>query len=144
MKISFFYLFYNSSKFLEQLLFLGKMHFFTPKKQFPKKHGFWCIFWQYSYNKSPVNKTSQSGIVALILDQFSACQASYLGSPQWFNWGYCCSYEKTHYCNNSNNRPLFYPNLFQHLYYIIVSCGQCLKKRVKLNAMSQVWCMVYQ
>ena len=31
-KISFFHLFYNGSKFLEQILFLVKMHFFTPKR----------------------------------------------------------------------------------------------------------------
>merc|ERR1712237_197131 len=52
LKIEFFHLFYNSSKFLEQLLFLGKMHFSTQKRQFSKKHGFRSIFWQYSYNKS--------------------------------------------------------------------------------------------
>ena len=40
----FVHLFYNTSKFLEQLLFLGKMHFFTPKRQFSQKHGFRCIF----------------------------------------------------------------------------------------------------
>ena len=65
-----FHLFYNSSKFLEQLLFLGKMHFSTQKRLFSEKQGFWGIFWQYSYNKSLVYKISQLGIVALILDQY--------------------------------------------------------------------------
>ena len=40
LKILFFHLFYNSAKFLEQLLFLVKMHIFTPKGNFPKNHGF--------------------------------------------------------------------------------------------------------
>ena len=48
-------MFYNSSKFLEQLLFFGKMPFFTPKRQFSQKLGFWCMFWQFSYNKSASN-----------------------------------------------------------------------------------------
>ena len=52
LKIEFFHLFYNSLEILEQLLFFGKMHFSTKKKQFSKKHGFRSIFWQYSYNKS--------------------------------------------------------------------------------------------
>ena len=50
-----FHLFYNSSKFLEQILFSGKMHFFTPKRQFSQKCGFWCISWQFSHNKSASN-----------------------------------------------------------------------------------------
>ena len=54
LKNKFFHLFHNSSKFLEQLLFWGKMHFFNPKRQFFQKHGFWCIFWLNFYNKSPV------------------------------------------------------------------------------------------
>ena len=36
-KKKFFHLFYNSSKFLEQLLFLGKMHFFKDDTQ-PTHH----------------------------------------------------------------------------------------------------------
>ena len=32
----------------------GVNAFFTPKRQFFQKHGFWRIFWQYLYNKSPV------------------------------------------------------------------------------------------
>ena len=100
LKFYFFICFTIAQSFWNNFCFWVKCIFLPQKKQFPRKHGFRCIFWQYSYNKSLVNKTSQSGIVALILDQFSTCQASHLGSPQWFNWGYCCSYEKTHYCNN--------------------------------------------
>ena len=43
-KISFFHLFYNSSKFLEQLLFLGKMHFLPQKDNFPKNMDFGAFF----------------------------------------------------------------------------------------------------
>ena len=64
----------------------GVKNAFYQKRKFPQKRRFLGIYWQYSYNKSPVYKISQSGIVALILDQFFTCQASYLGKTQLSSW----------------------------------------------------------
>ena len=55
------------------------LQYFTAKGNFPKNMGFGAFFGNIYIIKAWYTKKSQLGILALILDQFFTCQASYLG-----------------------------------------------------------------